>query len=55
MVAIADYNSDGTDDVVWRNNVTLENGFWIMDGPQLAQILWLAPGTHPDWTIVGPK
>lgn len=34
IAAAADFNSDGKPDILWRNQVTGDNGIWIMDGTQ---------------------
>lgn len=55
IVAIADYNQDGHDDIVWRNQNTLQNGLWTMNGITRTGDLALPPGTSGDWQMFGPK
>jgi hypothetical protein len=54
-VAIADYNADGDWDILWRNNVTLQNSLWLMNRTTRAADVAVAPGSSADWTIVGPR
>jgi Pectate lyase superfamily protein len=52
---VADLDGDGvTDDLVWRNNRTLENSMWFMQGKQIARSVYFANGViGAGWRIEG--
>ena len=47
-----DFDSDGENDIVWRNRVSGLNGIWKMDGAALVTVLALPAVESPDWRIV---
>jgi hypothetical protein len=54
VAAVADFNSDGKADLLWRNSTTGENTVWVMNGLNTSSIVSLAisiPDTS--WKIVG--
>jgi DMSO/TMAO reductase YedYZ molybdopterin-dependent catalytic subunit len=55
IVAIRDFNSDGSPDLLWRNSSTYRTTVWYMNGPtwngDWADLLPVV--SDPDWAIVG--
>jgi hypothetical protein len=53
--AIADFNQDGSADLVWRHEGHGGVAIWFMDGPTMRAGVPLGPGEVPDlnWKIVG--
>jgi hypothetical protein len=52
MVGVADFNSDGIDDIVWRNTNTGSNGFWRMDGNSNSNgFVELPTVNNPNWEM----
>src|SRR4029434_9459617 len=49
---VADFNSDGAPDLVWRNTANGATYIWRMDGIVLMSDQFLA-AIDPAWTIVG--
>lgn len=50
---IGDYDGDGQDDLVWRNETTGQNSVWLMDGTQRAGSVALDTVTGTGWQIQG--
>jgi hypothetical protein len=57
MVAVGDYNGDGTPDIVWRHRVSGQNVVWFMDDATLVSVTFTSPSTLADvaWKLVGPR
>src|SRR5207302_10077363 len=56
VVGMADFNSDGTPDLVWQNDLTRQVSVWYMGGPLGNNFLssaYLDPAGHPGWTVAG--
>jgi len=57
LVAIADFNGDGTPDLAWENAAS-QVLVWYMGGPQGDVLLswdWLSIWSEAGWTVVGAK
>lgn len=50
---IGDYDGDGQDDLVWRNETTGQNSVWLMDEAQRAGSVALDKVTGAGWQIQG--
>jgi hypothetical protein len=46
-----DFNSDGKEDILWRNSATGDNMMWLMDGTNMAQVRNLTPVADAFWDI----
>lgn len=57
VVGLADLNSDGKVDLLWRNSSNGDLAAWFMNGTQYADGVWLSPKRVSDtsWRIVGPR
>lgn len=56
VVATADFDGNGTSDLVWQNDSTRQAVVWYMSGPQGNQyqsFAWLQSAEKPGWKIVG--
>jgi FtsP/CotA-like multicopper oxidase with cupredoxin domain len=57
VVGRGDFNNDGHSDIVWRNTLTGENAFWLLDGHDkpiaYPYFLSVDPATDPGWIIAG--
>jgi hypothetical protein len=51
LVANADFNADGTRDLVWRNSVTGHNAVWFMNGAAIASAADLPRVNDLNWEI----
>jgi hypothetical protein len=49
----ADFNGNGTEDILWRNFETGRNGIWLMNGTQRNAIRNLEAQSNPSWYIAG--
>ncbi|MGV0024358.1 FG-GAP repeat domain-containing protein [Phormidesmis priestleyi] len=52
-VGTGDFSRDGQDDILWRNSVTGQNAWWVMQGNRLQSVAFLASVPDPNWNIVG--
>jgi hypothetical protein len=52
IVGTGDFNSDGKQDILWRNTVDGANRVWVMNGTTLVSTEPLTV-VNPDWEIVG--
>jgi YD repeat-containing protein len=55
VASVADMNSDGHPDLVWRRGGTGGIATWLLNDTQVLNTLWLSPDTVSDlaWRIVG--
>lgn len=54
IAATADFNGDGKDDILWRNQSTDENAVWFMDGFRADnQYLSIRNTTQAGWKMAG--
>ena len=53
IVAAADFDLDGRDDILWRNKNNGATLIWFMDGATIRSSQWVHPGGNTDWTIAG--
>ncbi|NJL10463.1 MAG: VCBS repeat-containing protein [Calothrix sp. SM1_7_51] len=58
LEAVADYNGDGKDDMLWRNYTTGENALWWMNGSVIAESGFISQGdsilkNDVKWEIIG--
>jgi hypothetical protein len=53
--AVADFNQDGSPDLVWQHETSGAIAIWFMNGPTMQRGVPLGPGAVPDlgWKIVG--
>lgn len=49
----ADFNGDGSEDILWRNFETGSNGIWLMDGVERQGIREFQSEANTDWYIAG--
>jgi FG-GAP-like repeat/Bacterial pre-peptidase C-terminal domain len=52
-VGTGDYNRDGQDDILWRNSVTGQNAWWVMNGNRVQSVAYLMAVTDFNWNVVG--
>ena len=54
---IADFNRDGSPDVVWQNLSTSEVAVWLMNGSRVVESGLVTGPTMPaaEWVLVGPR
>jgi hypothetical protein len=55
IVAIADFNSDGKPDILWRHQVNGQNEVWFMNGVTQTGSAFLQTVSDTNWRIAGPK
>jgi len=55
IAGIGDFNSDGYNDIVWRNTGTGENRIWFMNRTNFISSVMLAGETDQSWQIIGPR
>ena len=50
-----DFNDDNQTDILWENDLTGQNGTWLMNGTELDEIVLIEPSILPnsDWEIKG--
>jgi hypothetical protein len=55
VVGAADFNGDGTPDLIWQNDSTRQTTVWNMGGAQGTTMLgWsYLSGSVPGWTVAG--
>ena len=55
LVAVGDFNHDGTPDLVWQNDSTRQAVVWYMgqNGTVMLSWEWLSQNEVPGWTIAG--
>jgi hypothetical protein len=54
--AVADYNADGTADIVWRHQVAGDDVMWLMNADgTIAGVTVLTRVPDTNWRIVGPR
>ncbi len=54
VAGLFDLNFDGNTDILWRNSVTGENGYWVMNGLSISQVGLLPPvPIATGWNIAG--
>jgi hypothetical protein len=53
--AVGDYNADGKDDIVWRNDTTGDTSIWMLNGANFAPGSGILGTTPPPWTIPQPR
>ncbi len=51
--AIADFNGDGTSDVLWRNTTTGDVAMWLLDGLSMSTGNYVAQAVPDNWQIKG--
>ncbi len=52
-VGTGDHNRDGQDDILWRNSVTGQNAWWVMNGDRVQSVAYLMTVTDFNWNVVG--
>ncbi|MBR8827570.1 MAG: VCBS repeat-containing protein [Gomphosphaeria aponina SAG 52.96 = DSM 107014] len=50
---VADFNGDGEEDLLWRNQETGANGIWLMDGTERVETVELLGQDNTNWDIYG--
>jgi hypothetical protein len=55
VAAVGDYNADGKDDIVWRNDVTGDTSIWMLNGAAFGAGSGILGTTPPPWTIPQPR
>ena len=53
IAGVADVNGDGKADLVWRNNATGENYYWLMNGIAILTQGYLPTVADLNWKLVG--
>ncbi|MBF2026984.1 MAG: tail fiber protein [Oscillatoriales cyanobacterium C42_A2020_001] len=54
VVGVGDFTNDGKADVLWRNQLTGENGFWEVNGTAVANYVPINPvSVNSGWDVVG--
>jgi hypothetical protein len=53
--AVADYNRDGTEDIVWRNRVSGAVELWLIRNVNYFNSVAMPPEPDVNWELVGPK
>lgn len=53
FAASTDFNADGHEDVVWRNQLSGDVAIWLMNGAAVLQGPVVSPGVPLTWQIVG--
>ncbi|MCL4849949.1 MAG: VCBS repeat-containing protein [Bryobacteraceae bacterium] len=56
VTGVADFDKNGTPDVIWSHKTTGQVAVWLMGGPQGAQrlgVVWLHPAGDPIWGVAG--
>jgi hypothetical protein len=49
---VADFNSDGTNDIYWRNPTSGMNGLWVMNGQSIIRWQGLPSVTDSNWRMI---
>jgi hypothetical protein len=55
IAATGDYNGDGRDDLVWRNDATGISSMWFMNGTAIGEGSGTMSNVASPWTVVGPR
>jgi hypothetical protein len=53
IAGVADFNSDGKPDILWRNTSTGQNYAWLMNGVLRTGGVWVEPVADQNWHIAG--
>jgi hypothetical protein len=56
IVAMADFNRDGSTDLVWQNDATRQSTVWYQTSPASSTTLgwnWISSAGLPGWSIIG--
>jgi hypothetical protein len=53
IAGVADFNGDGTGDILWRNVNTGGASIWEMNGGQLAAAPMSLGNISTDWHVIG--
>jgi hypothetical protein len=54
-VAVGDYDGDGSNDILWRNQTTGDNYVWYLSGTTFVSEVALPAEPDTSWCIIGPK
>ncbi|KJU84819.1 hypothetical protein MBAV_002984 [Candidatus Magnetobacterium bavaricum] len=49
ILAVADYNGDGKNDIFWKNTDNGDVYAWFMDGVAISDKGYVVMGMPPDW------
>jgi hypothetical protein len=52
IISTADFNHDGTDDLLWRNQATGENAIWQLDSTGFQSSRFITPITDLNWKMI---
>jgi hypothetical protein len=57
IVAVRDFDGDGTPDLLWQNDMTRQVSIWYMSragaSPSMKSWSWVSSDGVPSWTVVG--